>query len=415
MAQDHLWCVWPAAGAVPAWHLLDELQDKAPSATHYLVIVPTQRALLFQVPLPPGPRRKWLPALPFLLEEHLLEPVERYEVWPLDDAPAPAGMLWLAVLERDWLSDVRAALSRIKQGELRWVLAGWGWPTESAWQLRLEAEKRAPHDSIPLLEVLLNRRGVDPLLLPLMPESADGSLSVAAQLSALLDMALTGVSVPTLLHYDVSAYPAAAAPLEEFCKTHQITAQAVQLPAAWQADFAQCSYSLLRQTSSVWRREWVLLFSRATWPRWRAALWVAAACLVLELMGLLAQWGTLTLEQRDLRQRAVEEYRALAGTQAAVVNPLLQMRRAYRTRRHAEGKTSEDDFLPLLTQASILLPTSLQTMSELSYEGGRLRVVLPAQSAEALPRLVSDFKAAGYSLSASATPDRSRWILLLSR
>jgi type II secretion system protein L len=400
-AHDHVWC-----RSGDSVELAPRLLDELPPAERYLVIVPCQRASLFCVPMPPGPRRKVEEALPFLVEERLLEPVERYEVWPLWPAAAGAGdKLWLAVLERDWLAGVRAALGRIGSGEVRWVLAGWGWESGEVnidaaaasapmWQLRADGDG-----------VTFNANGIDPRLLPL------------AGLAEFLALAWTQAAPaerPNELRFAV-ADAATAAGLEVFCKTHQISARALSLPDPLRADYDACPHSLLRQTRSPWRREWSALFSRTAWRRWRPAAYAALALLGLELAAPALSWGLLSIEQGRLQSEATALYRELAGAQATVVNPLLQMRRAFQNRRHADGKSAPDDFIPLLAGVSSVLPANLRQFSELAYDNARLRIVVPAAPGASLNSVSQTLRDAGWAVKASATSDNSRWTFIVSR
>jgi type II secretion system protein L len=404
VAHDHVWCRLGDA----TLRLLDEL----PAGDHYVVVVPTQRVSLFRVTPPPGPRRKVEAALPFLIEERLLEPIERYEVWPLwpaaaDAAVAPGeGTLWLAVLERDWLSGVRSALARIGEGDVRWVLAGWGWEAaersgESAtpsrvWRLRGEGS-----------EVVFNQNGVDPRLLPL------------ASLPQWLDLAWAQSGAgerPKAIEVDFTAVTdaAAAASIEHFAQTHQLALHRVPLPAPLHADYSACPYTLLRQTRSAWRREWYALFCAAAWPRWRPLAFAALALIGLELAAPAVLWGSLSIEQSRLRSEAFALYREVAGPQATIVDPLLQMRRAYQEQRHAAGKLVADDFLPQLASVSAVLPPTVRQFAELAYENSRLRIVVPATPGLSLRSLGDDFRAAGWLVNASASSDNSRWTFVVS-
>lgn len=402
-AHDHVWGRAGDRGEV-APRLLDEL----PAAERYLIIVPCQRVSLFCVPMPAGPRRKVEEALPFLVEERLLEPIERYEVWPLWPAQGAPDQLWLAVLERDWLAGVRSALARIGSGEVRWVLAGWGWPggednadaaSAALWQLRADDGG-----------AIFNAHGVDPRLLPLPGLAEFLALALAQAAPA---------ERPVELRFDVAdaAADATAAGLEDFCKTHQLRARRVALPDPLQADYDACPHSLLRQTRSPWRREWSALFSRAAWPRWRPAAYVALALLGFELAAPALSWGLLSVEHGRLRDEANALYRELAGPQATIVNPLLQMRRAFQNRRHADGKSAPDDFVPLLADVSAVLPATLRQFSELAYDNARLRIVVPAPAGGdlSLGSVSQSLRDAGWAVKAAATPDNSRWTFVVSR
>lgn len=389
VANDH---VWSFGHRPPGEDVAPRLLDELPTAQRYLVIVPCQRVALFRVTVPVGPRRKVREALPFLLEDRLAEPIERYEIWPLDLTTDEEGMIWLAVLERDWLAGVRTALARIRHGELRWVVAGWGWPTAPAWQLRVEGE-----------QTILNRHGIDPITVP------------TSTLLETIDLALGQSSQPRAIHYDASREPTIAEQLKSFCAARNLAVQEVILPAALNADYTRCPHSLLKQTRSPLRREWESVFSFSAWPRWRPLAWCVGGWIAVELVALFLHWGLLSYEHRRLNNEATTLYREIAGPQATIVNPLLQMRRTFQDRRHIEGKQAPDDFLPLLTGVSTLLPSSVKQIAELGYEKGRLKISVPAQIGASLAHLSKTLREAGWKVQASASSNGQHWNILVSR
>jgi general secretion pathway protein L len=402
VAEDHLWAAPSSAreamsGTTPA------LLDTIPVADAYTVVVPAERVAFRQVAFPAGARAKAMAALPFLLEDGLIEPPEHYEFFVLDDAAtlSAGAPVTVAALERDWLAAARAALASIDRGEVRWVVEAWGWPpADGAWQLRID-ERGA----------LLARGGPAVMRLPL------------ANLEAALDLALADSSAlrPAALIFDATVDPAIGDRLRTWAARQGIEARPGGLPDVWRADHSAVPWTLFRQSRSRVRQAWREL---STPSRWRAVAWGVAALAAVELMGLLAGWVTLESRVATRQQEAIGLFRSVAGANAAVVDPLLQMRRLHRAQAHLDGNASEDDFLPLIAAVGEALARDAGRIGEMGFEDGRLRLVIQrppaaaaagASGASGLDAATQRLRRAGFRVDAAASPDATRWTLSVGR
>jgi general secretion pathway protein L len=409
VAEDHLWAASDTRGArsgAAIAGVTPALLDAIPVAEAYVIVVPAERVAFRRVAFPAGPRAKAMAAVPFLLEDGLIEPPEHYEFFVLDEsAKQIAGsVVNVAVLERDWLAAARLALARIDRGEVRWVVEGWGWPSaDGVWQLRID-ERGA----------LLAQGGPTVVRMPL------------ANLEAMLDLALGDPAAPkpAALEFDAAADPAAGDRLRAWAERRGIAARRVVLPDAWRTDCAQSPWTLFRQSRSHTRQAWRDL---ATPSRWRAVAWGVAALAAVELLGLLAGWAVLEARVSASQKESVELFRSVAGPNAAIVDPLLQMRRLHRAQAHREGSASEDDFLPLLAAVGEALPREFGRIGEMGFEDGRLRLVIQRTAAagaaasvagpgtSALDAAVQRLRRGGFRVDAVASPDATRWTLSVGR
>jgi general secretion pathway protein L len=135
----------------------------------------------------------------------------------------------------------------------------------------------------------------------------------------------------------------------------------------------------------------------------RPAAWITAAALSIHTLGLVADWAALASEQRGLRARMDERFRATFPDAVAVVDPALQMRRKLAAARHAAGQPDPGDFLPMIAQVAAglgaLPPGALRVVS---YEGARMTLELAADQATAVGRAAARLNEAG--LSAEVVP-----------
>ena len=124
--------------------------------------------------------------------------------------------------------------------------------------------------------------------------------------------------------------------------------------------------------------------ARTLWPRLRPAAILVAAAVGIEMAGVFAQWGALRYEKAQLEARMREQFRMAFPQAQAIVDPALQMRRNLHAARAAAGMAQENDFLPLLAQASRPTAGASWKVKTVGYDAGRLTLdVLLADPREA--------------------------------
>jgi len=319
------------------------------------VFVPTQHVFLARVEVPPGNRQKLLRAVPFALEEHLAEDVDRlhFAVGERDEA----GRLAVAVVARRdmdrWIAALNQAgiLYRAIHPDLFLLpLEGGGWSLttrDGIARIRTGPADGFAGDQENLTELLRLR------LREAHEPPARLDLWLCPDPIALGDL---GVAIPVHTHR---------------CR-HLLEAGANQETLAGAIDLAQGDYSPSRRWSRLWRP-------------WRLAAGLAAAWVVVHL-GLLA-WDNARLarEQAELRARIEAVYRQAFPDARKVVNPRVQMTR--RLERLKRGGRQGGDFLALLGRVAPLLAADGVEIASVRYKQGTLDVEVRVPSLAALDRL----------------------------
>ncbi|WP_454723549.1 MULTISPECIES: type II secretion system protein GspL [Cupriavidus] len=121
-------------------------------------------------------------------------------------------------------------------------------------------------------------------------------------------------------------------------------------------------------------------------PAWRLPLALAAGLLLVQLVGMNAQWLMLGQEEKRLQAGQEQALRSAFPQIPVVIDPPLQMRRQVDQLRLASGRSTPDDFLPLADRfgqaARQLAPDALLA---LEYRGRTLFATLkPGTNTEAL-------------------------------
>lgn len=116
-------------------------------------------------------------------------------------------------------------------------------------------------------------------------------------------------------------------------------------------------------------------FADIDWRAWRLPGGLAAAAIVMALIGLNLHWGMLARERDELRGAIEQRYRQTFPEAQVVVDPVLQMERQVAAMRTRAGQSGPDDFVPLLARFSQALGSQgADALSGVEYRDGRLRV-----------------------------------------
>lgn len=373
----HLTAQWQDAATPCAWALLDDdgnLREAGhstlaamPQADDVQVILATDRVLSTAVTLPKLKRSKLETALPFALEEHLLDDVQDTHVTA--GACLPDGRTMLHAVAKDWLGRFLAAAAAAK----------------------LRVRRVLPeHCLLPLREgewsVAWDGRG--------------GFLALPGQGGLALDHG-DDLQPPVALQLRLQDHPPAALRIYTL-------ADEVGRPA-WRS----VPPVLFEQQRFDWRKTALpadapnLLWGKfapppridALWPRLRPALMAGLLLCGLEAALSNIEWALLAHEQRQLQGRMEEMFRETFGAEAALVNAPLQMQRSVAHLRHAAGVEDDADFLPLLERfaaATAGLPG--RTINTLRYESGKLDIDMRLAGAEAFEPLRQRLAEAGLGM-----------------
>lgn len=140
---------------------------------------------------------------------------------------------------------------------------------------------------------------------------------------------------------------------------------------------------------------------RVDWRLWRGVGALAAAILLVSLLGLNLHWWQLSAEARGLQQAVGARFKQ-AFPNAVMVDPALQMRRSISELRLKSGRPGPEDFVPMLARFSQAIGARGQGMVEaLEYREGTMKIRFGAdavKSTESRDQLIQDAARLGMTL-----------------
>lgn len=317
-----------------------------PKIKECIAIAAPDRVLCISAKLPPGSRRRWLTALPFVAEEHTLPDPEENHVVP---GPVQAGgNMMLAIVDKPWLKRI----------------------VEACRTANLPLRRLVPETFLPALA---------PGTWTLVWDGSNGFVRTGSASGMALDSGDVHTAPLALsLH---SAQPPLPKKIEVRFPQHVPEAQRVLpqwngLPVtlsvgqAWDWRRAAIPYDALNLL-------WGDFAPRARisewWPKLRPAALILLAALGVEAIGANIEWALLSNEKKTLMQDMEHSFRTAFGEASTLVNAPLQMQRNLADLRHSAGLPDDGDFLPLLDAAApTLAALPLGSVRALHYESGRL-------------------------------------------
>jgi general secretion pathway protein L len=330
-----------------------------------VLILAAPRVLCAPVMLPALRRSKLETALPFALEDQLIEDAAAMHVVP--GAKLPDGRTVLYAVERDWLKRILAAAQaaglRVRQVLPEYALL----PVqglESEWSL-------AWNGSTGFL--------AEPQFIGTALDSGD-----AERMPLTLQLRLA----PQALGHEAKA-------LRLYALGNGVP------PPAWKTPIPMP----LERSPFDWRRASIpphapnLLWGRLKapprirefWPWLRPALMALALLFAVEAVFSNLEWALAAREAGRLKAEMVATFREAFGAQSLVVNAPLQMQRKVADLRHAAGLADDGDFSPLLERYATVAQSDWNLKS-LRYADGKLdmELTLPAAQARALPQRLNE-------------------------
>ena len=364
---------WQDAASPCAWALLDDKDNVRESGTGNLaamphsdeatVIVASDRVLATAVALPKIKRSQLETALPFALEDALIDDASEAHV--TTGAKLTDGRTVLYTLNKPWLARFLAASSATKMRVRRIVPEFCLLPTRgNEWSLAWD--------------------GVQGFL---ATSNAGGALDSGGDAHAPVGLQLR-------LQTD------APAALRLFALGSE-----VQAPN-WNIGVPV----IFEQQSFDWRKATIpsdapnLLWGKFAppprisefWPWLRPALMAAMLLFGVEAALSNLEWALLAHEKSQLTHSMDETFKETFGADATIVDAPLQMRRNIARLRHAAGVSDDADFSPLLQKfsaASSSIPGG--TLHSLRYNDGKLDIEMSITNAIALDVLQQRLVQAG--------------------
>lgn len=380
----HLTAHWQDAASPCAWSLLDDagnLRDSGngtlasmPQSDEATVIVAADRVLATAAVLPKIKRSKLETALPFALEDSLIDDVGEAHV--TTGAKLADGRTVLYTLNKSWLTRFLAASTAAK----------------------LRVRRIVPEFC--LLPMRANEWSV-------AWDGAQGFLATAHNQGGALDSGDDG-RAPVGLQLRLQQEPPAALRLFALGSEIQAPSWGIGVPV------------ICEQQSFDWRKAEIpadapnLLWGKfAPPPRiseflpWlRPALMAALLLFGVEVAITNLEWALLAHEKRQLVNGMTETFRETFGADATIVDAPLQMRRNIARLRHGAGVSDDADFSPLLDKfsaAAASVPGS--NLRTLRYDDGKLDIEMTLADAGALETLRQRIAENGLTVQVTDTQD----------
>lgn len=362
----YLTAQWQDAASPCAWALLDDagvMRESGsgtlaslPQSDEATVIVSAERVLATTAVLPKIKRSKLETALPFALEDALIDDVSEAHVTP--GAKLPDGRTVLYTLNKSWLSRFLAAAAAAKVRVRRIV---------------------------PEFCVLPARTGEWSLAW----DGAQGFLATAHSLGGALD---SGGDARAPVGLQLRLQQEAPAALRLFALGSEVQAPdwGIKVPVIFEKQNFDWRKAAIPAgaPSLLWGKFAPPPRISEFWPWLRPALMAALLLFGVEVTVTNLEWALLAHERRQLVNGMTETFRETFGADATIVDTPLQMRRNVARLRHGAGVGDDADFSPLLEKFSAAtggVPGS--TLRTLRYDGGKLDIEMTLAGASALDTL----------------------------
>ena len=376
--QPALWAYPDAQG-----HLLSGRGGLADAGTRLsgqpvTVLVPAEDVLLTRVELPLRNRQRLLQAVPYALEEELVDPVEDLHFAPGTIGGAGADCTPVAVARHDrmqqWTRDVDAA-GLYAPVLIPDVLA---LPRpDNGWTLFMAPERvllrTAAHEGLAL----------DPRNLMLMLQGMLATSSAATEDAA---QAVTDDQQREVVIYAAGREP--DKDLLKLLRDHFAEPVIIHVDGLLETLHAGAEGTPrpdtraplnLRQGVYTCRSE-----RQRLWHTWRPVAGLAAAVMIMQFSLNVWEFQRLGAQQRAVQEEAERVFREAFPDIGRVVNMPVQARQEMAALRQQAGG-SEQGFLWLLTHlARAMEPGSGVELTAISYQGGRLELQLRGPSLAAI-------------------------------
>jgi len=304
---------------------------------------------LLEVALPPLSGARLRQALPNVVEEFLLQDVSRCLVVP--GPPVREGNRLVGVIDREWVEFVVGAFAR-RQMKVEKL-----WPAQLALPTAADEWSLAcSHGALALRTGPQSGLGWNAGEDPAFREEA-----VVAILEAGAAIADRPQKLKAFLEEEGWRVP-----VESAAKRCAMVAETAPMPLVRGAPIDL----LLGRASGM-----KAAMAQVDWRAWRAPAALAAAAVVVGLIGLNVHWGVQNSQKQAMRQAMEQKFRAaFPGTQS-VIDPVLQMKRNVAVLRAQGGRSGADDFVPLLGRfAQAMGPKGMDAVAALEYREGELKV-----------------------------------------
>ena len=336
-----------------------------------------------RITLPKAPASRLRAALTGVLEEALLDDAEATHLGLAPDAVA-GQPTWIAAVHRTWLRDALAALERRRVFVDRVVPAVWPDMPASGHFSEVVDTDTGTGGGGALQEVALtwsHGEGVAMLRL-------QGGLA-RAMLPAELPADARWTAAPEVA---TAAERWLGAPVTVASNGERALQATRTLWNLRQFDLA-ARHRGSRAAGDAWRR-WLS-------PGWRPVRYGLLALLAVQMVGLNAWAWHLRSSLDAQRQTMVTLLQTSFPQVSAVLDAPLQMQREVDALRAAAGRTSANDFEPMLLTVAAAWPRSQPPVDNLRYEAGQLTLAASGWNDAEIAQFRSQLQPAGWQVDAA--------------
>lgn len=310
-----------------------------PKSAACIGMLAADRVLTFTTAKPPGNKRRWQSALPFIAEEHSLTDPDELHVVPASGATPDT--IAVSVITKSWLRQIVTAA------------ADAGLPLR-----RLVAETLMP--ALPVDSWTLVWNGQHGFLRTSFTTglALDSGNDQTPPQALLLSLAAAGTNLPQQIQLRFAgsatvlpSWDLSVPLLKGECWDWRCAPISAAVPNLLWGDFAPP----------------IRLFDQLS--RLRPSLFILLAVLTIEIIGTPIEWVQLAQEKRTLTQQIEKIFHHTFGDASTLVDAPLQMQRNLAALRHATGISDSTDFLPLLDSVAPSVGTTVKSMN---YESGKV-------------------------------------------
>jgi general secretion pathway protein L len=378
--------LWRDSSTPCPWALCDEsgsvLQQglaplaALPASRDCIGIVAADRVLIFTTQPPPGNKRRWQAALPFIAEEHALTDPDDIHAVPA--ATADPGTIAVSVITKSWLKQIVAATGAA------------GVPLR-----RLVAESLMPVLSADSWTLVWDGCNGFLRTSPVTGLALDCGTQQTPPLALLLSLSNAATPRQIELRFAKGASPAALPSWD----------LAVPLVSGESWDW-QCAALDEATPNLLWGEFTPRLRLFDSLPRLRPALFILLAAFFIEVIGTHIEWAMLAREKSALTHNVERIFHSTFGDDSTLIDAPLQMQRNLAAGRHAAGLADDADFLALLdTTASSLGTPNSNAVQGINYESGKLELDLKLARAADFKSLQEKLQRTGLHVRSSELHD----------
>jgi general secretion pathway protein L len=304
---------------------LPDMGQFVTAASSVVLLVAASDVSLLRVQVPPMSAARLKAALPNLVEDQLMTDPEDCAVVP---GAVADGLRTVAVIERAWLDILTRAVVSLGAHRVAAIPAQLCLPSQEG----VVAAAVTEHGSD--LDLAMRLSAQEGIGLPIWPEHpGEAPQEVMRAMQAVVTGLPITLYVPQAL---VPAYQETAAAEE--------MGQAIDVYAdnwsRWLDGAKSASIDLLAGSAAG-------SGVKLDWRRWRWPLILAAAALLINVIGLNVEWLRMKREANALRASMTQIYKSAYPRETVIVDPVAQMRQKIAAAKRGSGQPSPDDFTML--------------------------------------------------------------------